>query len=295
MGQHRIQRQILKNFSFEGKQPGSRESWCLKRDSYRPSSRSIDRVGFFEVACSGSVDEYITRHEDEFKEALNLFGDGEFKQEYVGREVYDFIALHYVRSQGFRHQIEYMVGELCRNSKLTQPQAEAEYRRLTSHEDLIVFQRLVDNVASTLTHYVLYPVVTTGSKTFLTSDKIVYAGLSPSELRETFVWFPISPSTGLALISDGHAGQILGPRVQVNRVSGRISFEMIPEAPLLLCQEPSPQEAGEAFFNALNVMMVEGSTELFAADRAAIESAFRKTESPNGYRYQPLPDNKDSD
>ena len=60
MGQHQIQRQILRNFSFEGRQPKSRETWLLTTSGYQPISRSIDHVGFFEVDCSEDVDYYIT-------------------------------------------------------------------------------------------------------------------------------------------------------------------------------------------------------------------------------------------
>ena len=60
MGQHQIQRQILRNFSFEGRQPNSREVWFLTTSGYQPISRSVDRVGLFEVDCSEDVDRYIT-------------------------------------------------------------------------------------------------------------------------------------------------------------------------------------------------------------------------------------------
>ena len=88
-------------------------------------------------------------------------------------------------------------------------------------------------------------------------------------------------------MSDVHAGQILGPIIEVNRHSGRISFAKSPEAQWLRCQAPSPQEGGAEFVNTLNRMMIEGSTELYAADRDAMDSALRTAELPTGYRYQP--------
>ena len=133
----------------------------------------------------------------------------------------------------------------------------------------------------------LYPVSLTGPWPFVTSDKIMCAITVESEERETFVWFPISPSVGLCLKSDGHAGQILGPIVEVNRQSRRIGFAKLAEAQWLRCQEPSPQEGSEDFVNTLNGMMVQGSTQLFASDRNAMDSALRIAELSTGYQYQP--------
>ena len=157
--------------------------------------------------------------------------------------------------------------------------------RFTSHQDVTVFKGLVDSVARTLTHYVLYPLVITGSSSYLTSDKIVYAGTVESEQRETFVWFPLSPTTGLCLVSDGHTGQILGPRVEVDRLSGRIRFAKLPESPILRCQAPSPQEVTANFVNTMNGLIVQGSTQLYSATRAAMDSALKNAEQPTGYRY----------
>ena len=286
MGQHRIQKQILKAFSFAGSQPESREVWCLKSDGFQPVSRSISRLGFFEVNCSESVDDYITALEDTFKDPLRHFSHGTFVRTDVGREAYDFIAMHYVRSQAFRLQIEHVVRACQRNSGLTQSQTEAEFKRLTSHQDIRVFKGLVDSVARTLTHYLLCPLVIIGPSSFLTSDKIIYAGTVESAQRETFVWFPLSPTTGLCLKSDGHVGQILGPRVEVNRQSGRIRFEQLPEAPILRCQKPSSQEVTADFVNAMNGLMVQGSTQLYSPARATIDSTLQNSEQPSGYRYQ---------
>ena len=152
-----------------------------------------------------------------------------------------------------------------------------------------MLEDLVDGVARTLTHYVLYPVVFTGPWSFVTSDKIMYAGMAESDEQETFVWFPLSPSTGLALVSDGHAGQILGPDTLVNRRLGRIIFEKMPEAPILRCQPPEPTEGNEHFVNLVNGMMVQGSTQLYAADPTDIDAALRCANPPTGYRYQPTP------
>ena len=209
MGQHRIQRQILQNFSFQGRQANSRETSWLGKDSFKPQSRSINRVGFFEVGCSDEVDQYITVLEDGFKEKLFRFSQGKFARTDVGRETYDFIAMHYVRSQACRLQMQYMVSECWRAAMLTQPRAEEEYRRLTSYQDLRVFRDLVDSVARTLIHYVLRPLLITGPSQLLTSDKIIYAGQAESKERENFVWFPLSPSIGLSLTSEVRAGQIL--------------------------------------------------------------------------------------
>ena len=148
MGQHRIQRQILRNFSFQGRQGSSREAWWLGTNSFNPQPRSVGGVGFFKVACAEQVDKYITNLEDGFKNKLSRFSQGIFSRTDVGRETYDFIAMHYVRSQACRNQIQHMVSECCRAGRLTHPQAEEEYRRLVSHQDLQVFRNLVNNVAS---------------------------------------------------------------------------------------------------------------------------------------------------
>lgn len=289
MGQHRIQRQLLQNFSFPGPQTNSQHTWCLNKGGYRPESRSVDRVGFFEVGCSEAVDDYITKLEDGFKTTLERFSRGEFTYSGMGRETFDFIAVHYVRSQACRRQIEHVVGECNRNLGLAQPQAEAEYKRLTSHQDVSVFEDLVDGVSRTLTNYTMYPAVFTGPLTFVTSDKVMYSGMVESCEKETLVWFPLTPSTGLALMSDGHAGQILGPHMVVNQQLGRINFAKLPEAPILRCQPPEPTEGNEDFVNQFNGMMVQGSTQLYAANRNDIDVALRHANSPTGYRYQPTP------
>ena len=144
----------------------------------------------------------------------------------------------------------------------------------------------MDGVSRTLTSYVMYPAVITGPWTFLTSDKIMYAGMVESDERETMVWFPISPSTGLFLMSDGHAGQILGPRILVDQLLGRITFVKLPEAPILRCQPPNPTEGSAEFANLWNGMMVRGSTQLYAANRADIDAALRNAGPPTRYRYQ---------
>ena len=287
MGQHQIQRQILRNFSFEGRQPNSRETWILTTSGYQPISRSVDRVGFFKVDCSEDVDDYITDLENGFKDSLRWFSRGDFTKADAGREVYDFIAMHYVRSQACRLQIEHVVNKCRQESRITQQEAEAELHRLASHQDAAVFRDLVDSVSRTLTNYVLYPQLITGPWPFVTSDKIMCASTVESGQRETFVWFPISPSVGLCLMSDGHAGQILGPVVEVNRQTRRIGFAKSPEARWLRCQAPSPQRGSEEFVNTLNRMMVKGSTELYAADHDAMDSALQIAELPTGYRYQP--------
>ena len=93
MGQHRIQRQILRNFSFGGRQPNSRETWHLNKSSYCPTERSIRGVGVFSVDCSEDVDDYITNLENGFKDSLRRFSQGDFTKADVGREIYDFIAM----------------------------------------------------------------------------------------------------------------------------------------------------------------------------------------------------------
>ena len=287
MGQHRIQRQILQNFSLQGRQPNSRETWWLNKVGHRPARRSIRRVGFFEVDCSEEVDSYITDLENRFKDPLHRFSQGRFARTDVGREIYDFIAMHYVRSQACRLQIEHVVHRCRHDSGLPKEQAEREYDRLTSNQDFEVFQYLVEGVSRTLTHYLLCPTIVTGSGSFVTSDKIMSARTVESGHRETFVWFPLSPTMGLCLISDGHAGQILGPVVEVNHQSGRIGFARLPEAEWLRCQAPSQQEGSEEFFNTLNGMMVEGSTELYATDRDAMDSALLAADSSNEFNYRP--------
>ena len=187
MGQHRIQRQILLNFSFEGRQPNAREVWSLQAGGYKPAQRSIRKVGFFQIQCSPDVDSYITRLEDRFKDSLPKFSDGSFDRADVGRDMYDFLAMHYVRSFACRIQIEHMVGEFWRRSMLSQPQAESEYIRLTSNQDVRVFHQLVDSVARVLTHYLVAPVVITGSRPFITSDKVMNAAVVESETRQTLV------------------------------------------------------------------------------------------------------------
>ena len=286
MGQHRVQRQILRKFSFGGRQLNSREAWWLNTGSYQPARRSTNRVGFFEVNCSEDVDGYITEHENTFKEPLRRFSQGEFTRTDVGRELYDFIAIHYVRSQACRRQIEHLVSESKRTSRLTQLQAEMEIKRLTSYQDVEVFDELVDSVSRVLTHYLGCPIVMIGPWAFVTSDKIMCASKVESEQRLTLVWFPISPSAGLCLDSDGNGGQILGP-IAVDRRFARISFVKIPEARWLRCQSPSSQEGSTVFVNTLNGIMVEGSTELYATDPASMDSALHAAEQPTGYRYRP--------
>ena len=291
MGQHRVQRQLLRNFSFNGRQLNSREIWYLNTEGYRPARRSSSRVGFFEVDCSEDVDGYITTYENKFRERLHRFSDGEITRSDVGRDLYDFIAIHYVRSQACRRQIKYIVDECLRHARLTEPQAELEYQRLLSYQDAKVFDDLVDSVARVLTHYVVCPVEMIGPWSFVTSDKIMCASTAESEQRPTLVWFPISPSIGLYLDSEGYGGQILGPTV-VDRRSGRLGFAKIPEARWLRCQAPSPQEGSAEAVNALNGLMVEGSTELYAADLAAMDSALRTAERLACYRYRPAEDGR---
>ena len=290
MGQHRIQRQILQNFSFQGRQKKSRETCWLEKNSFKPQPRSIKKVGFFEVGCSDRVDQYITDLEDGFKDKLSRFSRGEFARTDVGRETYDFIAMHYVRSQACRLQIQYMVTKIWQDALLTQPQVEEEYQRLTLHQDLQVFRDLVDSVARTLTYYMLCPMLITGPSQFLTSDKIIYAGQTGSKERENFVWFPLSPSIGLSLTSEGSTGQILGP-TEVSRAYGRINFLKLPESPYLRCQAPSPQETSAEAVTAFNQLMVRGSTELYAVNSFTIDSTLRYDDGPTGYRYTPTADN----
>ena len=255
---------------------------------HRPARRSIRRVGFFEVDCSEEVDAYVTNLENRFKDPLHRFSQGSFARADVGREVYDFIAMHYVRSQACRLQIEHVLHRCRHDLGLLQEQAEMEFKRLTSHQNLEVFQDLVEGVSGTLTHYLLCPTVMTGSGSFVTSDKIMCASTLETGQRETLVWFPLSPTMGLCLISDGYAGQMLGPVVEVNRQFGRIGFAKLPEAKWLRCQAPSPQEGSEEFFSTLNGMMVEGSTELYATDRDAMGSALLAADTANEFRYRPV-------
>ena len=46
------------------------------------------------------------------------------------------------------------------------------------------------------------------------------------------------------------------------------------------------------FVNTLNGMMIEGSTELYAADRNAMDSALRTAELHTEYQYHPTVDNR---
>lgn len=292
MGQHQIQRQLLRNFSFEGCQPNSRETWHLNTFRYQPTKRSIKNVGFFEVNCSEDVDRFITDLEDGFKVSLQRLSRGDFDRADACRAIYDFIAMHYVRSQACRLQIEHILGNCRQRSWLTHQQAQAERHRLGSHQNVEVFRDLVDNVSRTLTHYVLCPLVMTESPSFLTSNKIMCASTVESDERETFVWFPIAPLIGLCLVSDGHAGQILGPNVEVHHRFGRVRFAKSPEAAWLRCQAPSPQDGNAEFVNTLNGMMIEGSTELYAADRNAMDSALRTAELHTEYQYHPTVDNR---
>ena len=50
MGQHRIQRQILQSFSFQGRQKNAREDWWLGKDSFQPQTWSISVGGFTGVS-----------------------------------------------------------------------------------------------------------------------------------------------------------------------------------------------------------------------------------------------------
>ena len=289
MGQHQTQRQLLYNFSFPGSQGNSRETWWLDKSGYRPGKRSIRNIGIFEVACSEEVDKYITARENKFADALRKFGRGEFTSTDAGRDVYDFVALHYVRSEGFRLQIRYLVEQCASDSRLTREQATAEYGRLTSHQDVETFGALVDSVASVLTHYVLYPVILTGPNSFITSNKIMNAAKAPTLEAETVVWFPVAPNMGLWIMSDDLAGQILGP-MAIDGQRGRIDPIEHPESPILRCQEPSPQTGSVDFVNTLNGMMVPGSQELYGLNRADIDSALHNADRPAGYRYVPTKD-----
>ncbi len=285
MGQHQIQRQILRNFTFPGRQPNSLETWHLSSDSYRPSKRSTKGIGVFEVDCSVDVDDFITRRENEFKDLLHRFSDGRFTKTDVGRDLYDFIALHYVRSHAFSLQIRHLASVYRRNSVLTETQAESEFRRLTNHQDVALFRELVECVSRVLTHYIVCPVITDSRWSFVTSDKIVTAATFETSHRPTMAWFPISPSIGFYLDSDGKTGQILGP-TEVAPGSGTIKFVKVPEAAWLRTQKPEPVEADGAFFDTLNAMMVENSTEILACDRRALDAALINTRQPTGYKYQ---------
>ena len=286
MGQHRVQRQILRNFSFPGLQLNSRETWHLETDSFRPSKRSTNRVGFFDVDCSEAVDSYITNRENDFKDKLHRFSAGKIAREDVGRDLYKFIAMHYVRSQACSLQIRHLVDECRRISGLSQRQADSEYNRLTSHQDDKVFVKLVNSVSSVLTHYVVRPVIFSGPWSFLTSDKIMSATTVETDERPTLVWFPISPSIGFCVDSEGFGGQILGP-IEVDRQTGTIDFARVTEAQWLRCQAPTPEKGDPAFVAVVNQMMLEGSKELYSADFDAMTSALQTADQPTGYRYQP--------
>ena len=288
MGQHQVQRQLLRNFSFAGRQPNSRETWSLKVDSRRPISRSVNSVGFFEVDCSEEVDSYITKCEDKFKDLLRRFSEGTFTRGDAGRDLYDFIAMHYVRSQACRQQLQHMVDECHQSARFTEAQADLEYKRLASHQDTAVFEDMVDSVSRVLTHYIVCPVVIDRPWQFLTSDKIVCAALAAGHQSTTIVWFPISPSIGLYLDAEDFSGQILGP-TGTDRTAGRILFGKIPEAQLLRFQVPSAQEGTEEFVTTLNTLMIEGSTALYAADRGAMDSALQNTKQPTAYTYLSSP------
>ena len=201
--------------------------------------------------------------------------------------MYDFLAMHYVRSLACRLQIQHLVREFSRRSMLSHPQAESKYIRLSSHQDVRIFQQLVDNVARVLTHYLVAPVVITGSRPFITSDKVMNAVVVESESRQTLVWFPLSPSSGILLESAADGGQLLGPFAVDCRL-GRVTPHKIPEAPLLRCNPPTPEAGNEPFFNVLNGMMVRGSTEMYAADHAHFDSALRSAEPPSRFRYKPI-------
>ena len=54
-------------------------------------------------------------------------------------ETYDFIGMHYVRSQAYSLQIAHILDECLRRRQLTELQVQAEYKRLTSHQDVAVF------------------------------------------------------------------------------------------------------------------------------------------------------------
>ncbi len=286
MGQHQVQKQLLRNFSFPGHQANSRETWYLTTDSYRPSPRSTRGVGFFDVDCSEAVDDFITKRENDFKDKLHRFSSGTITRADVGRDLYDIIALHYVRSQACNLQIQHMVDTSRRISGLTQNQADSEYKRLTSHQDVKVFDELVKSVSGVLTHYLLRPVMFTGPWMFLTSNKIMSASTAETDARPTIVWFPVTPSIGFCLDSEGFGGQILGP-TEVNRMTGRIDFTGVPEAPLLRCQAPNPENGDPAFVAVVNKIMLEGSTELFAAELNTMDSVLQTADQPTGYRYRP--------
>ena len=77
----------------------------------------------------------------------------------------------------------------------------------------------------------------------------------------------LSPSVGLCLVSDGHAGQIPGPVVEVDHRFRRIGFAKLPEAQWLRCQAPSPQEGSAEFVNTLlggAATMVDMTREVLA-------------------------------
>ena len=286
MGQHQVQKQLLRNFSFPGHQANSRETWYLTTDSYRPSQRSTKGVGFFEVGCSEAVDDFITKREDDFKDKLHRFSAGKITRADVGRDLYDFIAMHYVRSQACSLQIRHLVDTCRREFGLPEHQVDSEYERLASHQDVNVFEELVNSVSGVLTHYVVCPVIFTGPSSFLTSDKIMSASTVEIDGRPTIVWFPVTPSIGFCLDSEGLGGQILGP-AEVDRLTGLIKFVRISEARMLRCQAPTPEIGDPAFVAVVNRMMLEGSTKLYSADLDAIEATLHTADQPTGYRYRP--------
>ncbi len=115
----------------------------------------------------------------------------------------------------------------------------------------------------------------------------MYAGRIESETQETIVWFPLSLSAGLCLKSHGHVGQILGPFASVDRNSGRVNFDAVREAPRLRCKEPTPHDVSDAFFDTVNGNMVQGSRELYSADRNEIDAALKNAMRPSGFKYDP--------
>ena len=236
------------------------------------------------------VDSLITDLENRFKDQLDRFGKGSFEVRDFGRPLYNFIGMHYVRSHACTLQIRHVLDKFVNASRLSPAQADAEFQRLALHQDPSVFKGLVNSVASTLTGYEIHPVVITGPQEFITSNKIVYAGLVESEHR-TMVWFPLSPKTGLSLFSDFRAGQILGPVVMVNSTTGRVSFNSPPEPPILKSYAPSPQAGDPRAIKTLNGLMVPGSSELFGTNREVIDDAIAYSElatgDASGYAYKP--------
>ena len=196
--------------------------------------------------------------------------------------------MHYVRSQACRLQIEHVVNKCRQDSRLTQQEAEAELHRLASHQDAAVFRGLVDSASRTLTHYMLYPLVLTGPWPFVTSDKIMCASTVESEQRGNLCMVPyLSIRRAVPHVRRPRRTDTGAHRRSETANPDVIGFAKLPEAQWLRCQAPSPQEGSEEFVNTLNRMMVQGSAELFASDRDAIDSALRIAELPTGYRYQP--------